>query len=74
MTHHPESGGGLRTEPIVTVIIGAYNAMPYVTRTVQSVLDQSIGFENIELVAVNDGSTDGTGTELDRFAATWSGM
>jgi CDP-glycerol glycerophosphotransferase len=74
VTQHPESETAVRTEPIVTVIIGAYNAMPYVTRTVQSVLDQSLGLDNIELVAVNDGSTDGTGAELDRFAATWPGM
>ncbi|MBB0242838.1 glycosyltransferase [Streptomyces alkaliphilus] len=54
--------------PDVSVIIGAYNAMPYLTRSVQSVLDQTIGSDRIELIAVNDGSTDDTGDELDRFA------
>ncbi|MBB0242837.1 glycosyltransferase [Streptomyces alkaliphilus] len=52
----------------VSVIIGAYNAMPYLIRSVQSVLDQTIGSDRIELIAVNDGSTDDTGDELDRFA------
>lgn len=56
-------------EPIVSVIIGAYNAMPYLTRCVESVLEQSIGVDELECVVVDDGSTDGTGAELDRFAA-----
>ncbi|MGK5545328.1 glycosyltransferase family 2 protein [Streptomyces sp. URMC 127] len=54
--------------PDVTVIIAAYNAMPYVTRSVGSVLRQSLGAERIELIAVDDGSTDGTAAELDRLA------
>lgn len=59
--------------PDVSVIIGAYNAMPYLTRCVDSVITQSIGTERLELIAVDDGSTDGTGTELDRFAAAHPG-
>ncbi|WP_424891639.1 glycosyltransferase family 2 protein [Streptomyces sp. XH2] len=54
--------------PEVTVIIAAYNAMPYVTRSVDSVLRQSLGADRIELIAVDDGSTDGTAAELDRLA------
>ncbi|WP_367140114.1 MULTISPECIES: glycosyltransferase family 2 protein [Streptomyces] len=54
--------------PDVTVIIAAYNAMPYVTRSVDSVLGQSLGTDRIELIAVDDGSTDGTADELDRLA------
>ncbi|WP_171161775.1 glycosyltransferase family 2 protein [Streptomyces sp. I05A-00742] len=55
--------------PDVTVIIAAYNAMPYVTRSVTSVLDQTLGADRIELIVVDDGSTDGTAAELDRLAA-----
>ncbi|MFI1968038.1 hypothetical protein BLA24_21435 [Streptomyces cinnamoneus] len=55
--------------PDVTVVIAAYNAMPYVTRSVTSVLEQTLGADRIELLAVDDGSTDGTGAELDRLAA-----
>lgn len=57
----------------VTVIIGAYNAMPYLTRCLESVAEQSLGTYELECVAVDDGSTDGTGQELDRFAAEHSG-
>ncbi|MEO3844421.1 glycosyltransferase family A protein [Streptomyces sp. B22F1] len=55
-------------QPHVSVVIAAYNAMPYLTRCVESVLGQSLPPEAVEIVAVDDGSTDGTGEELDRFA------
>jgi hypothetical protein len=46
-----------------------HNAMPYLLRGLQSVLDQTIGAENLEIIAVDDGSTDGSGEALDKFAA-----
>ncbi|MCF3106411.1 glycosyltransferase family 2 protein [Streptomyces roseoverticillatus] len=54
--------------PEVTVIIAAFDAMPYVSRSVGSVLRQTLGADRIELIAVDDGSTDGTADELDRLA------
>ncbi|MEU4497833.1 glycosyltransferase family 2 protein [Streptomyces sp. NPDC023998] len=56
-------------EPDVSVIIGAYDAMPYLVRCLESVEAQSIGADRIEIVAVDDGSTDGTGECLEEFAA-----
>ena len=55
--------------PDVTVIVGAYEAMPYLIRCLESVEAQTLGPERIEIVAVDDGSTDGTGAYLDEFAA-----
>ncbi|MCX4765357.1 glycosyltransferase family 2 protein [Streptomyces sp. NBC_01275] len=62
------------SEPTVTVVIGAYNAMPYLTRCLESVVEQSPGAYTLECLAVDDGSTDGTGKELDRFAAEHPGL
>ncbi|MGW3626178.1 glycosyltransferase family 2 protein, partial [Streptomyces sp. NPDC000880] len=56
-------------ESDVSVIIGAYEAMPYLVRCLASVEAQSIGADRIEIVAVDDGSSDGTGEYLEEFAA-----
>ncbi|KPC84866.1 MULTISPECIES: glycosyltransferase family 2 protein [Streptomyces] len=55
--------------PDVTVIIGAYEAMPYLIRCLDSVEAQTLPAGRIEIVAVDDGSTDGTGEYLEEFAA-----
>ncbi|KMS71627.1 glycosyl transferase [Streptomyces viridochromogenes] len=56
-------------QPDVTVIIGAYEAMPYLVECLASVEAQTIDPECIEVIAVDDGSTDGTGECLEEFAA-----
>ncbi|MFD3618213.1 glycosyltransferase family 2 protein [Streptomyces sp. NPDC058676] len=57
------------TQPDVSVIIGAYEAMPYLVDCLASVEAQTIGPQRIEVIAVDDGSTDGTGEYLEEFAA-----
>ncbi|MFE0255982.1 glycosyltransferase family 2 protein [Streptomyces sp. NPDC059010] len=57
------------TQPDVTVIIGAYEAMPYLVECLASVEAQTIDPGRIEVIAVDDGSTDGTGECLEEFAA-----
>jgi glycosyltransferase involved in cell wall biosynthesis len=61
-------------EPIVTVVVPVYNAMPYLVTCLASVLEQSIGLGGMEVVAVDDGSTDGSGGQLDLLAACWNGL
>ncbi|WP_326752713.1 glycosyltransferase [Streptomyces hirsutus] len=55
-------------QPDVTVVIGAYEAMPYLVECLASVEAQTIDPERLEVVAVDDGSTDGTGEYLEEFA------
>ncbi|MFI1001498.1 glycosyltransferase [Streptomyces galbus] len=54
--------------PDVTVVMAVYNTMPYLTECLNSLVGQSIGLGRLEIVAVDDGSTDDSGRELDRFA------
>lgn len=61
------------TTPDVTVVTAVYNTMPYLTRCLTSLVEQSIGRDRLEVIAVDDGSTDGSGRELDRFARLYPG-
>lgn len=56
------------TTPDVTVVVAVYNTMPYLTQCLNSLVGQSIGLRRLQIVAVDDGSTDDSGAELDRFA------
>ncbi|MCX4739190.1 glycosyltransferase family 2 protein [Streptomyces antibioticus] len=61
----------MSAEPDVSVVVAVYNTMPYLTECLNSLIGQSIGRERLEVVAVDDGSTDDSGRELDRFAALY---
>jgi glycosyltransferase involved in cell wall biosynthesis len=51
---------------MISVIVPVYNAGDWLTPCVRSVLDQS--FRDLELLLVDDGSTDGSGAACDAFA------
>ncbi|WP_200210562.1 glycosyltransferase family 2 protein [Micromonospora coerulea] len=61
------------SQPDVTVIVAVYNTMPYLTTCLTSLVEQTIGLDRLEVVAVDDGSTDGSAAELDRFAKRYPG-
>jgi glycosyltransferase involved in cell wall biosynthesis len=54
-------------QPLVSVIMPAYNTEKYIGDSIQSVLDQT--YENWELLVVDDGSTDKTADIIRQFAA-----
>jgi len=53
--------------PAISVVLPVYNAEAFVRQAVVSILAQT--FTNFELIAVNDGSTDGSGKILRELAA-----
>ncbi|SDD46085.1 glycosyltransferase family 2 protein [Glycomyces harbinensis] len=57
--------------PDVTVVTAVYNTMPYLTACLESLAHQTIGADRFEALMVDDGSTDGSAAELERFAAAY---
>lgn len=55
------------TTPIVSVIIPAWNAEPYIEKTLRSAMEQTL--QNIEIIVVDDCSTDRTAEITERMAA-----
>ncbi|MGH7942144.1 MAG: glycosyltransferase family 2 protein [Limisphaerales bacterium] len=60
----PHSSG---SAPVVSVVIPAYNRAHCITATVESALAQT--FKDLEIIAVDDGSSDGTSSVLAQFGS-----
>ncbi|MDL2246080.1 glycosyltransferase family 2 protein [Methanobrevibacter sp. OttesenSCG-928-K11] len=58
----------------VSVIIPTYNSQDYLNTTVDSVINQSIGFENIELIIIDDFSTDNTQKIIDEYVSKYDNI
>lgn len=56
-------------DPIISVIVPVYNGEKYIARAANSILQQPCS-ENIELLLIDDGSTDRTGEICDHIANT----
>lgn len=60
-------------EPIITVIIPVYNGEKYVKRAVESVVQQPEA-DAVEVIIVNDGSTDESGRICDELANEYANV
>lgn len=50
---------------LISIIVPAYNIAPYIGRCLESLMKQE--YTNLEIIVVNDGSTDNTGEIIDRY-------
>lgn len=56
----------MENKGLVSVIIPVYNVRPYIEEALDSVLAQS--YKDLEILVIDDGSTDGSGEVCDRYA------
>lgn len=54
-------------QPRLTVIVPAYNVAPWLEQCIQSIRQQSL--TDLEIIVVDDGSTDATGELLEAWVA-----
>lgn len=54
------------TNPAISVIVPVYNSVDYLKVIIESILNQT--YQNFELILVNDGSTDDSGTICDKYS------
>ena len=52
-------------DKLVSVIVPVYNVDRYLGRCIKSIMQQS--YRNLEIILVDDGSTDNSGTICDTF-------
>lgn len=55
----------------ISVVMAVYNVEPFLREAIDSVIRQDIGFENIQLILVDDGSPDGSGAICDEYASKY---
>lgn len=56
--------------PLVTIIVPVYNAMPYLTEFLDSLVDQDLDDSAYDVLLIDDGSTDDGAGIMDEYAAT----
>ena len=59
----------MATSPLTTILIDAYNYGEFIERAIDSVLSQDFPPEQLEVIVVDDGSTDDTGERVRRYGS-----
>jgi len=60
--------------PDVSVVIPVFNALPYLHACLSSVVEQTLGLDRMEIIAIDDGSSDGGAEVLDQYAARYAAL
>ncbi len=59
---------------LISIIMPTYNAEKYIKRCIDSIINQTMDFNKIELIIVDDNSTDSTKDILTEYATKYSNI
>ena len=55
-----------KNEPLISIIVPVYNVEKYLSKCIDSIINQT--YKNIEIILIDDGSTDSSGAICDKYA------
>ena len=58
----------------ISIIVPIYNTENYIEKAIESIIHQTIGFENIELICIDDASTDNSANIIDDYASKYDNI
>lgn len=59
-------------QPEISIVIPIYNVEPYLEESLQSVLSQTFGHEKLQVIMVNDNSTDKSGAIMEEYSSRYN--
>lgn len=62
----------ISTEPLVSIVVPVYNVEPFLTACIESIVNQD--YDNVEIILINDGSTDLSGDICADFAEKFNNI
>ena len=61
-------------QPLISIIVPAHNVEQFIDETLETIFQQTMDFQQLELILVNDGSTDRSGSIIDSYAARYDNV
>ncbi|MGL6108253.1 glycosyltransferase, partial [Romboutsia sp.] len=61
-------------QPNISIIMASYNVEKYIDETINSIINQTIGFKNLELIVVDDASNDKTPNILSSYSKQYENI
>lgn len=61
-------------KPLITIIIPVYNAEDFISEAIESIINQNINFDNLELIIIDDKSTDNSRKIIEKYSNKYSNI